>query len=294
MKTPPLTSLRAFEATARHLSFSEAGDELFVTHAAISHHVRRLEEWFESELFIRKGRSIALTRSGETLFRHLSPALAEIAETCTRVKALGGKQALTVGCIPSIASRWLVPNLQLFTAENPEVDLRVLYASENQKFSQSGIDVLITLGKEDADGVVSEQLFSRLTKPVCSPKFLAEHGPFDTPDAFISVPLLHDESRKGWRDWFAAAHAPWTGGDNWPVYQDFNLLFTAAIAGHGIALCPVDTFRNEIEAGDLIVLSDIATNTESYYFGTYSKNTPRAALNFVEWFVALANWTKTK
>lgn len=291
MKMPPLTSLRAFEATARHLSFSEAGDELFVTHAAISHHVRRLEEWFESELFIRKGRSIALTRPGETLFRHLSPALAEIAETCARVKALGGKQTLTVGCIPSIASRWLVPNLQLFTAANPEVDVRVMYAAANQKLSQSGMDVLITLGNEDMVGVVSERLFSRLTKPVCSPKFLEEHGPFDTPEHFTTAPLLHDESRKGWRDWFATADVPWTGGDNWPVYQDFNLLFTAAIAGHGIALCPVDTFRNEIEAGDLIILSDIATNTESYYFGTYSEKTQRAALDFVEWFVALANRT---
>jgi DNA-binding transcriptional LysR family regulator len=288
MKMPPLTSLRAFEATARHMSFSDAGDELYVTHAAISHHVRRLEDWFEAELFIRKGRSIALTRSGETLFRHLSPALAEIAETCTRVKALAGKETLTVGCIPSIASRWLVPNLQVFTAAHPEVDVRVMYASANQKFSQSGMDVLITLGTENTDGVHSRRLFSRLTRPVCSPKFLEEHGPFETPEDFVKAPLLHDDSRKGWRDWFMAAHVGWQGGDNWPIYQDFNLLVTAAIAGHGIALCPIDTFRNEIEAGDLIVLSDVATNTDSYYFASYGKNAQGAVLDFVEWFAAMA------
>lgn len=288
MKMPPLASLRAFEATARHMSFSDAGDELFVTHAAISHHVRRLEGWFGAELFIRKGRSIALTRSGETLFRHLSPALAEIAETCTRVKALGGKETLTVGCIPSIASRWLVPNLQVFTASHPEVDVRVMYASANQKFSQSGMDVLITLGTEDTDDIYSRKLFSRLTRPVCSPKFLEGHGPFATPEDFVNAPLLHDESRKGWRDWFATAHVGWQGGDNWPIYQDFNLLVTAAIAGHGIALCPIDTFRNEIKAGDLMVLSDIATNIDSFYFGSYGKNAQGAVLDFVEWFAAMA------
>lgn len=289
MNMPPLTSLRAFEATARHLSFSAAGDELFVTHAAISHHVKRLEDWFATELFLRKGRSIELTRSGETLFRHLSPALADIAKTCARVKALGGKETLTVGCIPSIASRWLVPNLQLFTNSNPDVDVRVLYASANQKFSQSGMDVLVTLGTENTSGVESQRLFSRLTKPVCSPKFLSEHGPFNGPEDLASARLLHDESRNGWRDWFATAHVGWQGGDNWPVYQDFNLLVTAAIAGHGVALCPVDTFRNEIASGDLVVLSDIATNEDSYYFGTFSENPRNTVIKFVDWFEALAS-----
>ncbi|WP_420002643.1 LysR substrate-binding domain-containing protein [Arenibacterium sp. LLYu02] len=284
MDLPPLSAIRAFDSAARHLSFSKAGDELFVTHAAISHQIRNLEAWFDTALFLRKGRGVALTRSGEMLFRQVAPALAEIGEACSRVKALGGKESLTVGCIPSIASRWLIPNLNRFTTSHPACDVRVEYASAHQKLSGSGMDVLITLGAEDTAGIRSERLFSRLTKPVCSPSFLAEFGPLDTPAAIAKVPLLHDETREGWRDWFQTARTPWSGADSWPVYQDFNLLVIAAIAGHGVALCPVDTFRVEIERGDLIVLSEIATNEEAAYFASHRSTVSPAALEFVDWF----------
>ncbi len=284
MKLPPLTALKVFEATARHLSFSKAGDELFVTHAAVSHQVRKLEAWFETNLFVRKGRGVELTRPGEMLFRQISPAFVEIAEACSRVKALGGRETLSVGCIPSIASRWLVPNLNDFTSTHPDLDVRVVYATANQKLSDGGIDVLITLGRENMTGIQSKKLFSRTTKPVCSPPFLAEHGPFTSPEAIAKAPLLHDETRDGWREWFHAAETSWSDKDNWPVFQDFNLLVTAAIAGHGIALCPIDTFRIEIERGDLVVLSDIVVNQNSAYFASYREAAGSAVSEFVDWF----------
>ena len=289
MKLPPLSALRAFEATARHLSFSRAGDELFVTHAAISHQVRQLEEWFEMKLFFRQGRSIKMTRPGDALFRNLSPALVQIAEACARVKAMGETETLVVGCIPSIASRWLVPNLPLFTETNPDLEVSVLYASANQEFSRGDLDVLITLGKENSVNVESQHLFSRLTKPVCNPKFLEEHGPFVSPEHIAQAPLLHDEDRGGWRAWCETADTQWAEGDSWPVYQDFNLLVTAAIAGHGIALCPVETFRKEIERGDLVILSDISINQDAAYYASFSKTVRPAVGAFVDWFSSLAS-----
>ena len=289
MKMPPLSSLRAFEATARHLSFSRAGDELFVTHAAISHQVRQLEEWFEMKLFLRQGRSIKLTRPGEALFRNLSPALIQIAETCARVKAMGDKETLTVGCIPSIASRWLVPNLQRFTKIKPDLEVSVMYASSNQEFSRGDLDVLITLGRENSVNVESNHLFSRLTKPVCSPKFLEKHGPFVSPEHIAQAPLLHDEDREGWRAWCEVADIQWSEGDSWPVYQDFNLLVTAAIAGHGIALCPVEPFSKEIERGDLIILSNLSTNQDAAYYASFSKTARPSIRTFVDWFSSLAS-----
>ena len=204
MKLPPLTAIRVFEATARQLSFSKAGDELFVTHAAVSHQIKNLEAWFETDLFKRKGRSVELTRAGEALFLKLAPALAEIDMACRQVKALGGKETLTVGCIPSIASRWLVPNLKTFTTAHPELDVRVFYATANQRFSDSGLDVLITLGAEEAVGVHTRRLLSRVTKPVCSSSFLREFGSLETPTEISKAPLLHDEDRDGWRSWFRA------------------------------------------------------------------------------------------
>lgn len=222
------------------------------------------------------------------LFEHLSPALAELAETCGRVKALAGRDTLTVGCIPSLASRWLVPNLADFTANHPELDVTVVYAMANQKLFQSGLNVMITLGREDDNGISSKRLFSRITKPVCSPAFLQTYGPFDRPDKITSIPLLHDENREGWREWFKKASVAWSGNDRWPVYQDFNLLVTAAIAGHGAALCPVDAYRQEIERGDLVVISDLAVNEDAAYFVSNRKNAGPATIEFVKWFIAVA------
>ena len=105
----PLNAVRAFESAARHLSFSAAGEELHVTHPAISHQIRRLEEWLGVALFHRDARKVRLTEAGVTLQISASGALAELGATCRRIRRNAGQETLSVGCIPSIASRWLVP-----------------------------------------------------------------------------------------------------------------------------------------------------------------------------------------
>lgn len=290
MDLPPLTALRAFEATARHLSFTRAAEELSVTHAAVSHQIRNLEEWFATELFVRRGRHVALTRAGEMLFRQVSPALAEMADACGRVKALGGKETLMVGCIPSIASRWLVPNLHAFTARHPELDVRVIYAPADQRFADGGLDVLITLDPEESTGIRSQRLFSRRAQPVCSPGFLKRWGPFDAPRRIARSPLLHDGTRDGWQAWFAKAGTDGPAGDTSPVYEDFNLLAMAAIAGHGVTLCPVDMFRMEIARGDLVVISDISINEDAAYVASHRMPPKPAVEGFVAWLARLVRF----
>ncbi|TIV11958.1 MAG: LysR family transcriptional regulator, partial [Mesorhizobium sp.] len=124
----PLNAIRAFEATARHLSFSAAGEELHVTHPAISHQIRRLEEWLGVALFHRDARKVRLTEAGLILQASASAALAELGATCRRIRRSAAQASLSVGCIPSIASRWLVPRLSDFTARHPEIAIRVAYA----------------------------------------------------------------------------------------------------------------------------------------------------------------------
>ncbi|MBE1275888.1 LysR substrate-binding domain-containing protein [Enterovibrio baiacu] len=284
MKLPPLSAIKAFEATARHLSFSRAAEELFVTHAAVSHQIKNLEEWFGTKLFLREGRGIRLSRSGESLYRKVSPALFDIADACRTVKMLVNKESLTVGCIPSIANRWLVPNLNTFTSSHPDLDVKIVYATVDDTLEDNELDVLITTGQEKGHHVVSRWLFSRANKPVCSKAFLQSQGQLDTPEQMLTAPLIHDENRKGWQEWFEAAGVPWKATDSWPLYQDFNLLATAVIAGHGIALCPVEVFRLEIERGDLIVLSDISTKNDMGYYASYRENTTDVAVHFVGWF----------
>lgn len=288
MKLPPLSALRAFEVAARHSSLSRAGDELHVTHAAVSHQVRNLEEWFGSALFRREGRGIQLTPVGHALYARVSPLFESMADACQRVKAMSGAGALTVGCIPSIASRWLVPNLPAFTQAHPGVDIRVVYAQAHERLGPADLDILITYGEDHGRGVVCERLFSRINKPVCSSHFLRERGPFADARAIAAAPLLHDETRAAWKEWCATAGLPEAYVDAGPVYQDFNLLATAVIAGHGIALCPINVFRTEILRGDLVVLSDIPTNADKAYNVMTRVDRAGIAGEFVDWFLAIA------
>lgn len=291
MRLPPLSALRAFEAAARHQSFSAAGNELCVTHAAVSHQIRNLEDWFGTRLFEREGRGVRLTRAGEVLFGQIATVFADIAAACSRVKALGGRQSLSVGCIPSIASRWLVPNLNAFVAVNPGLEVRVVYATADEKLAGSDLDVLITTGTEEAPDILSSHLFSRVTRPVCSPGFLDAHGPLDTPRRIAAAPLLHDETRSGWQAWFGAAGMAWQEPVHWPVFQDSNMLATAAIAGHGVALCPVEVFALEVERGDLVVLSELSLLENGAYVARYRRSSGGAAAAFVRWFGDLATAT---
>ena len=142
----PLNAVRAFEAAARHLSFSAAGEELHVTHPAISHQIRRLEEWLGVSLFHRDARKVRLTEAGVILQASASGALAELGATCRRIRRNAAVETLSVGCIPSIASRWLVPRLSDFTARHPGVGMRVAYAKADERLGDGQNDVLITLG----------------------------------------------------------------------------------------------------------------------------------------------------
>jgi len=285
MKLPSLSALRAFEAAARHLSMSLAGDELHVTHAAISHQVSNLEEWMGVPLFHRAGRRINLTHPGRLLAVNLNASFESIAEICARVKAMSGGRTLNVGCIPSIASRWLVPNLDKFSALHPGVNIRVVYAKADEKLTDSDLDILITYGEDGSSGVLSVQLFSRINTPVCNPHFLRQFGPFDRPEQIASAPLLHDETTLGWKTWLKLAGVADKGVVAGTVYQDFNLLATAVIAGHGIALCPINVFSAEIRHKDLVILSEISINDDKGYMIMTRKDRPEIARDFVHWFV---------
>ncbi len=285
MEYIPLAAIRAFDATARHLSFSRAGDELHVTHAAISHQIRRLETWLGVSLFVR-GRRVRLTESGVALFAATGNALRDIDTACRRIRGSRGTRIVTVGCIPSIASRWLVPRLNAFAALHPRISLKVMYASANEKLADGDNDVLVTLGNDSSPLVQGVPLFSRASRPVCSPAYLARRPDVHGISTLAGADLLHDENHNGWRAWFRAAGIAPARDDRGPVFADFNILATAVIAGHGVALCPAEVFREEIARGDLVVLSEIATDLDKAYFMTMAKDPPDAVSVFADWFRA--------
>jgi LysR family glycine cleavage system transcriptional activator len=286
MKIPSLNALRSFEAAARLKSFSLAGDELFVTYSAVSHQIRRLEEWLGRPVFERKARGVELTRVGEALSLYLSPTFTAMAEICAKLQVSSEQKSISVGCIPSIASRWLIPNLVYFSSDHPDVSLHVLYAQPQQRLSLGNFDVLITLGEDPSTDVENIKLFSRANKPACSPNYLKLKGPLNSPSEIAGADLLHDETQDAWGDWFRKAGLPSKNSLAGPIFQDFNLLATAVIAGHGIALCPTALLREELKRGDLVVLSEIETLEDSGYFLITNKQPTNQVTAFVDWFVA--------
>lgn len=285
MSRPPLSALRAFEAVARHRSVSRAGDELHVTHAAVSHQLKNLETWCGAELVARTGRGILLTPIGEELSSILAPAFRQIEHAGERLLQLTKQGQLTVGCIPSIASRWLIPHLPVFHSARPDAEIRVVYAQPQERLTASTLDVLITHSNKTEAGTRADPLFSRISKPVCSRGFLEKWGPADPHDWYGKVPLLHDENHTDWRTWLEQAGGPVAASGGGTVFQDFNLLATAAIAGHGVALCPVEVFRHEIAAGDLVVLSDLSIKAEDTYTVRLRADAKPLAEAFATWFL---------
>lgn len=284
---PSLNALRVLEAAARLNSFSRAADELHVTHAAVSHQIRLLEDWFGRPLFLRDKRTVRLVPDAATLAQTLSVSLSRI-EADAKAFQLKATGELTVACIASIATRWLIPALADFLALHPDINVRVVYAMAEQRFTDADCDVLITLGDDRREGRECTRLFSRANRPVASPGYLARRGQPMTAQDIADADLLHDETPERWRDWCREAGLQPDKTLRGPVFQDFNLLATAVIAGHGIALCPTEVFRREIERGDLVVLSDVETLGDEGYFLITARPANRQAQQFRDWFSTIA------
>jgi LysR family transcriptional regulator, glycine cleavage system transcriptional activator len=281
MILPPLNTLQAFEAAARLQSLSRAGEELNVTHAAISGQLKKLEQWTGRRLFERTARGVTLTAAGETFFKTVQPALLAISATSQSLRVRRERKTLSVACIPSIATRWLIPALPRFSALHPDITIEVAYSRAHENFDPERHDVLITHQNTTAEDLSSTLLFSRVNKPVASPRYL-EHSNCD--ERLNNATLLHDELISAWEDWFEKAGYRPDGLIHGPVYQDFNLLATAVIAGHGVALCPIEVFRRELSQGDLVVLSNISTLADQGYYLIRDKSSNRSTMAFSNWF----------
>lgn len=283
---PPLAALRVFEAAARLASFSRAAEELNVTHAAVSHQIKQLEDWFGRPLFLRQARGVRLADDASALADALSVSFKRISAEADVLK-MRTKSEITVACIPSVATRWLIPSLGTFLAVFPDLTVRVVYATAEQRLRETGCDVLITLGADISENVQSERLFSRINRPVASPRYLERKGGLFNDRDIADADLLHDEKTTHWQQWLRHAGIFKPDAPKGPIFQDFNLLATAAIAGHGVALCPVEVCRREIENGDLIVLSSVSVLEDESYFMISKALRSASATAFCDWFLKL-------
>lgn len=255
---PPLTSLRAFEAAARSLSFTRAARELHVTPAAISHQIRGLERFLGVVLFQRTGRRLELTRDGQVAAEHFKEAFDRIARGVQALRPQSREGELTVSVTPAFATRWLLPRLQSLSTALPQVRLKLVTGTHPVDFDRDEVDLAIRFGRGGHEAVVSEELFGEWVAPVASPAFMRSHQ-LRRPGDLARVCLLHDESMRRigrpptWSEWLRAADAPAIEVDGGTVFDDSHLALQAAVEGQGVALGRLAYAVNELSQARLVL-----------------------------------------
>ena len=259
-----MSSLRAFEATARLRSFGKAAAELNVTPAAISHQIHALEEDLGIRLFHRLNRSIELTASARVLLPGLSDAFAEIHSSVRRLRAHNDTGTLTVTASPSIAAKWLVLRLHRFQERYPEIDVRISTTDDVVDLTRGDFDLAIRYGTGRYPGLTVELLMQNEVFPACSPHLLEMGPPLRTPDDLRHHALIHDQAvdrdplAPTWAMWLKAAGITGVPASAGLTFSVGYMALDAAIAGHGVVLAYSTIAAADLAAGRLVRLFSLA------------------------------------
>lgn len=253
-KLPPLPALRTFEAAARLLSYTRAAEELHVTHSAVSHQIRALEEQIGVTLFVRKGRAVALTAAGEELLAAANAALRGIADALAALRRKIDPRRLSVSVMPSFAGRWLAPRLAGFLEANPGCELNVLSSEQRADFERDAVDLAIRWGFGNYPDVDYELLMDDVMFPVVRPD-LARGVP-RRPADLAGMPLLRSVG-EDWTPWFRAAGLDWPEPASGLSLSDSGMVVQAAIDGHGVALARRSLAMGALRDGRLVRPFDI-------------------------------------
>lgn len=266
---PPLNALRAFEATARHLSVKNAAEELCVTPGAVSQLLKTLELNLGVKLFHRVNRGIFLTDIGQAYLPPVRNAFRQIIEASSRIASVEETGILTVSVTSFFASAWLVPRLTQFQNNNPEIDLRVVTNNQLVDFSRDGVDVAIRHGLGVYPGLASHRVLAVDIVPVAAPKLVDRLGRPASPADLTRWPHVHDAERKAWHRWFQSQGVEEVGPLRGPSFDDSGLLVKAVLAGQGVGLLPAAMVATELAQGQLVRVADITLLEDFAYYLVY-------------------------
>ena len=285
---PSLNAMRAFEAAARHLSFTRAAEELHVSQGAVSHHVKTLEEQLETKLFDRKPGGLALTEAGAAYLPVLRDAFDRLARGTADITQRHTSNILTVSVSPNFAARWLVHRLGDFAATHPDIDLRVSAAMEHIDFAEGDLDVAVRHGDGSWTDLHVTPLIREEVYPVISPTLLERGPPLNEPNDLRHFTLLHDLSSRGWSDWLDKAGADKVDVERGPFFNMTSLALDAAVTGQGVALARRALATQDLVGGRLLRPFDITLTSERGYFivcPEASADIPKI-VRFREWLLA--------
>lgn len=289
-----LHHLTAFEAAARHGSFTRAGEELNVSQPAISQSIRRLEAAIGVPLFQRTHRAITLTDAGELLAHDVAEGFQRILSTVRHLNRLGETDHVTLSVSTAFANYWMVPRLQEFHDQHPGVDLRLQTTDKELDLAQEGISLGVRRGPGAWRGYESALIAPERLVVVASPAWLARHGPVDDPATLSRLPLIHLEEpyreRPSWTDWFKAHGVTYRDTGGGLRLNDYALVLQAAMAGEGAAMGYFHVLGKLLEQGLLTRLHGWEHQTGIGYHLVWSSRTPLSdnALAVRDWVLAQA------
>lgn len=267
-RLPPLTALRAFEAAARHISFTRAAAELCVTQAAISQQVRQLEEWLGSALFLRAGHALRLTDKGQAWLPELTAMLDRLSFVSSSLRERDdGPLRITV--LPSFATCWLVPRLGAFREMHPDIELKLTSSGELWDVSDDRFDVGIRSGLGRWRGLKADLIAREMLSPLCSPSLQASDRPLMEPADLLAKCLLHDTPKDAWPYWFTHVGVMNPNAGSGPKFDDHSHVLQAAIDGQGVALGKLLLAGDALRAGRLVQPFSITQPNDYSYWLVY-------------------------
>lgn len=294
---PALDLLVGFEAAARHLSFTKAGEELYLTQSAVSRQIKELEEQLGAALFQRRHRTLALTEAGQQFHAAAAQALTTMRAATERLRAQAGRRRpLSVTTTHSFAALWLIPRLAGFTRDHPGVDVRITAETKVQDLERDGLDLALRHGPATLAGPNALRLFGEKVFPVCSPKLLKKKPlekpadlrhhvllQYDDPDA--RHPWLH------WKTWLEVERIADLRPAGTLSFSGYEQIIPAAVAGHGVALGRSPLVKDLLASGELVAPFKSQADPARAYFAIVSKSAegrPEVA-GFVAWLREEAN-----
>ncbi|MCZ4071551.1 transcriptional regulator GcvA [Agrobacterium sp. LMR679] len=278
----PLNGLRAFEASARHLSFTRAAIELCVTQAAVSQQVKGLEKRLGVSLFQRLPRGLKITAEGEALLPTVTSSFDQMATTLDRIEAGQVRELLFLGVVGTFAVGWLLPRLNAFQKQHPFIDVRVSTNNNRVDMAAEGLDFAIRFGQGSWHGTDAFRLFEAPLSPLCTPK-LAET--LKTPTDLMEATLLRSYRADEWSNWFAAAGVTPAAQVNAGIVFDTSLgMMEAAVQGLGVALAPPSMFSRHLASGAIIQPFPVTISLGSYWLTRLQSKPPTPAMQaFSDW-----------
>ncbi|MGP4687114.1 LysR substrate-binding domain-containing protein [Agrobacterium pusense] len=278
----PLNGLRAFEASARHLSFTRAAIELCVTQAAVSQQVKGLEKRLGVALFQRLPRGLKITAEGEALLPTVTSSFDQMATTLDRIEAGQVRELMFLGVVGTFAVGWLLPRLQAFQKRHPFIDVRVSTNNNRVDMAAEGLDFAIRFGQGSWHGTDAFRLFDAPLSPLCTPK-LAET--LKAPADLMEATLLRSYRADEWSSWFAAAGVTPAAQVNAGIVFDTSLgMMEAALQGLGVALAPPSMFSRHLASGAVVQPFPVTISLGSYWLTRLQSKPPTPAMQvFSDW-----------